>query len=150
MKKTAILTMTLSMLIVTFCLNCYADDLNAQITVLEQKAGRIQNQINQAQQQADLAVDQQIKTLAASVDSLVKQRVQLDAYISKLENQINDLKKNSQADLSRQVKSYNEELSTVKQQLSGLLAKKSAQASQPAATDNPAQTATTPAPAPSN
>lgn len=151
MKKTAILTMMFSMLIVTFCLNCYADDLSGQISALEQKAGRIQNQINQAQQQTDLAVDQQIKSLTGSVDSLVKQRVQLDAYISKLESQINELKKNAQADLSRQVKSYNEELGTVKQQLSGLLAKKSAQASQPAPNpETPAQSATTPAPAPVN
>lgn len=146
MKKTAILTMSLSLLIVTFCLNCYADDLNAQISALEQKAGRLQNQITQAQQQNDLAVDHQVKALAASVDSLVKQRVQLDAYIAKLESQMDELKKNAQADLNRQVKSYTEELGTVKQQISSLLAKKSAQASQPATNpDSPTQSATTPA-----
>lgn len=147
MKKTAILTTMLAMLIVTFCLNGYADELGSQITLLEQKAGRIQNQINQATQQNDLAVDQQVKSLTASVDSLVKQRVQLDSYISKLESQIDDLKRNAQADLNRQIKSYNEELGSVKQQISGLMAKKSAQAAQP---ESPAQAATTPAPAPAS
>jgi chromosome segregation ATPase len=149
MKKTAILTTMLAMLIVTFCLNGYADDLSSQIAALEQKAGRIQNQINQATQQNDLAVDQQVKSLMASVDSLVKQRVQLDSYIAKLESQIDDLKKNAQVDLNRQIKSYSEELGTIKQQISGLVAKKSAQMSQPTANpdSSPTQAATTPAPA---
>ncbi|HMK35448.1 MAG TPA: hypothetical protein VK463_10300 [Desulfomonilaceae bacterium] len=147
MKKTAILAMAVSMLIVTFCLNCYADDFAGQITALEQKAGRLQNQINQAMQQNEATVDQQVKALASSVDSLVKQRVQLDAYITKLESQMDDLKKNAQVDLNRQIKSYTEELGTVKQQLSSLMSKKSTQASQ---TENAAPTAATPAPVPAN
>jgi chromosome segregation ATPase len=127
MKKTAILTMVLSTLIVTFCLSCYASDLNSQISILQQKAGRIKTQISQAQQQSNLSLNQQIRNLSAQVDSLVKQRVQMDAYVSRLENQISDLKKAAKANLDRQVNSYNNELSAVKQQLSGLLAEKTAQ-----------------------
>ena len=77
MKKTGILTMILSILMMAFCLNCYAQDLSSEITTLEQKADRIQSQINQAKQQSDSSLDQQAKAIAASIDSLVKQRVQL-------------------------------------------------------------------------
>ena len=53
MKKTVILTMILSILMMAFCLNSYAQDLSSEITTLEQKAERIQSQINQAKQQSN-------------------------------------------------------------------------------------------------
>ena len=93
MKKATIIAL---LLITALGLNCYAEEFSAQISVLEQKAERIQNQINQAKQQNDQALDQQLKALTGSVDSLVNQRVQLDAHIARLENQIDELKKNSQ------------------------------------------------------
>ncbi len=130
MKKTVILTTILSILMMAFCLNSYAQDLSSEITTLEQKADRIQSQINQAKQQSDSNLDQQAKAIAASIDSLVKQRVQLDAHISRLENQMEDVKKSAQTNLSRQIKQYNEDLGGVKQQLSSLVARQSTQASQ--------------------
>ena len=72
MKKTVILTMILSILIMAFCLNSYAQDLSSEITTLEQKAERIQSQINQAKATEQLSLDQQAQAIAASIDSLVK------------------------------------------------------------------------------
>jgi len=63
MKKTAILTMILSIFIVAYCLNSFAQDLTGQITALEQKADRVQNQINQQKQQAQAGLDQQVKAV---------------------------------------------------------------------------------------
>ncbi len=130
MKKTVILTMILSILMMAFCLNSYAQDLSSEITTLEQKAERIQSQINQAKQQSNSSLDQQAQAIAASIDSLVKQRVQLDAHISRLESQMEDIKKSAQTNLSRQIKQYNEDLGGVKQQLSSLVARQATQASQ--------------------
>lgn len=130
MKKTVILTMILSILMVALCLNSYAQDLSSEITTLEQKAERIQSQINQAKQQSDLGLDQQAKAIAGSIDSLVKQRVQLDAHIARLESQMEDIKKSAQMNLGRQMKQYNEELGSVKQQLTSLVAKQSNQGAQ--------------------
>jgi chromosome segregation ATPase len=132
MKKTVILTMILSILMVALCLNSYAQDLSSEITTLEQKAERIQSQINQAKQQSDLGLDQQAKAIAGSIDSLVKQRVQLDAHIARLESQMEDIKKSAQTNLSRQIKQYNEELGSVKQQLTSLVVKQSNQGTQKA------------------
>ncbi len=137
MKKSSILVI-LSILLAALCANSYAEDLSAQITSLEQKADRIQAQINLAKQQADAQIDQQVKAITGSVDSLVNQRVQLDSHIAKLEAQMEDIKKSSQANLSRQVTQYDSELSNVKQQISSLVAKqaasqKAAEAPQPAA-----------------
>ncbi len=102
MKKSSILVI-LSILLAALCANSYAEDLSAQITSLEQKAERIQAQINLAKQQSEAQIDQQVKAITNSVDSLVNQRVQLDSHIAKLEAQMEEIKKNSQANLSRQV-----------------------------------------------
>jgi len=133
MKKTAILTMTLSIFIVAYCLNSFAQDLTGQITALEQKADRVQNQINQAKQQAQAGLDQQVKAVQATIDSLVNQRVQLDAHIAKLESQMEDMKRNAQSNLERQVQQYKVELGAIKQQISGMVAQKSADVSKQAA-----------------
>ncbi|MBI4963738.1 MAG: hypothetical protein HY913_10730 [Desulfomonile tiedjei] len=129
MKKTAILTMIFSILIVAYSLNSFAQDFTSQITTLEQKADRIQNQINQAKQQAQTGLDQQVKAIQATIDSLVNQRVQLDAHIGKLESQMADMKKSAQSSLEKQVQQYKVELTTVKQQISGMVAQKSADVS---------------------
>jgi chromosome segregation ATPase len=125
MKKASILVV-LTMLVAALCANSYAEDLSAQIGSLEQKADRIQAQINLAKQQTDLQVDQQIKAITNSVDSLVNQRVQLDAHISRLEAQMDDIKKNAQSNLSRQMTQYDQEMGNVKQQISSLVAKQTA------------------------
>ncbi|MBI5249149.1 MAG: hypothetical protein HY912_06615 [Desulfomonile tiedjei] len=142
MKKTSIL-MILSILLAALCANSYAEDLSGQIGSLEQKADRIQSQINLDKQQTDAQVDQQVKAITGSVDSLVNQRVQLDAHIAKLEAQMSDIKKNAQANLSRQMSQYDQDLGNVKQQISSLVAKqtaakKAAEAPQPAAQQAPA------------
>jgi peptidoglycan hydrolase CwlO-like protein len=126
MKKTAILTMILSVLIVAYSMNSFAQDLTAQITTLEQKADRVQNQINQAKQQAQAGLDQQVRAVQTTIDSLVNQRVQLDAHIAKLESQMEEMKKNAQSSLERQVQQYKVELASIKQQISGMVAQKSA------------------------
>ncbi len=132
MKKMVVLTMTLSILAVALCLTCYAQDFSSQITLLKQKFDRIQSQINQAELQSAQGLDPQMKAIAASIDSLVKQRVQLDAHIATLQNQKNQIKKNADANLSRQMKEYKDELGSVKQQLSGLVAKQGPQGNQKA------------------
>lgn len=130
MKKTAILTMILSLLVVSFCLTASAEDLSSQVASLEQKAERIQSQINQAKQQVSLGMDAQIKALNASIDSLVKQRVQVDSHIARLETQVSELKQSADTTLNRQVQQYKSELDSVKQQISSLVAKKNAKAAQ--------------------
>ena len=144
MKKTAILTMILSILTVAFCLSSYAQDLTGQITVLEQKADRIQNQINQAKQQAQTGLDQQVKAIQSTIDSLVTQRVQIDTHIARLESQMDDMKKSAQSTLEKQVQQYKGELSSIKQQISGMVAQKSAIAAAPKPSDVTQQTAPQP------
>ncbi|MGB6064227.1 MAG: hypothetical protein WBG50_05440 [Desulfomonilaceae bacterium] len=130
MKKIVVPTMTLSILMVALCLTCYALDFTSQITLLKQKTERLQSQINQAKLQSEQGLDPQMKAIAASIDSLVKQRVQLDAHIATLENQMSQIKKNAQSNLTRQVKDYKDELGSVKQELAGLVAKQSPQETQ--------------------
>jgi DNA repair exonuclease SbcCD ATPase subunit len=132
MKKTGLLTVVLSILVVAFCLNVFADDLASQISTLEQKAERLQNLINQAKQQTSSMTDQQVKAMAGSVDNLVKQRVQLDAQIARIEGQIQEIKSSSNATLDRQVKQYDQELSETKQQMASVNAKKEIQGTQKA------------------
>ena len=133
MKKIVVLTMTLSIFVAVLCLSCYALDFSSQITVLKQKSDRIQSQINQAKLQSQQSLDPQVKAIAASIDSLVRQRVQLDAHIATLENQLSQIKKSAQANLTRQVKGYKEELGSVKQELAGLVAKQGSKEPQKAA-----------------
>jgi len=132
MKKTGLLTVVLSLLVVAFCLNVFADDMASQISSLEQKAERLQNLINQAKQQTSSTTDQQVKAMAGSVDSLLKQRVQLDAQIARVEGQIQDIKNSSNSTLDRQVRQYDQELVETKQQIASMNAKKEIQATQKA------------------
>ena len=133
------MTLIVSLVVVNFCLMAYADDASMQMSLLEQRAQRINSQIDQAKQQAAASTDGQIKALNASIDGLVKQRVQLDSAISRLEGQVADLRQSADASLSRQTQQYQTELETIKQQMASLASKKSADASQK--TGDPAQSA---------
>ena len=129
MKKTwIVLTMVCSIIVVASCLTALAQDVSTQVRALEQKAERMQNQINLAKQQGDMNLDAQIKTLRTSVDSLLGQRVQLDAHIARLEGQIEDLKQSSTTSVNRQVKEYEAELGNIRQQIGSLMSTKDASA----------------------
>jgi DNA repair exonuclease SbcCD ATPase subunit len=140
MKNAGLLAIMASIIVAAFSLNGYAMDVSSQISTLEKQAQRIQSQIDQATQTSSTALDQQVKVLEATIDSLVKKKVQIDAQISAIEGQIDKLRTSSQAVLQRQMEQYNKELATVKQQISGLMSQKAlnpassgAAATQPAA-----------------
>jgi chromosome segregation ATPase len=125
MKKVLTLMM-IALVVVVSAVASNAQEMSAQITVLEQKAERIQSQIDQAKQQGNMQLDQQVRTLKSSVDALVNQRVQLDSQITRLESQIDEIRNSAQSNLSKQVTQYNQELSGIKQQIQGLVMKKEA------------------------
>jgi exonuclease VII large subunit len=130
MKKTAIFLLAASVLLINFGSSVHAEDLMAQIAALQQKAERVETQINQAKQQSDSAMDQQIKSLMGQADNLIKQRVQMDSQISKIDSQIEEIKNSAKTNLARQVKSYDQELIVLKQQMASLNAKKWAEEAQ--------------------
>jgi peptidoglycan hydrolase CwlO-like protein len=155
MKKCLVLAAILSVAMLGLGLNAYADDGSAQIAALEQQAQRIQDQIKQAQQQCGVSLNNQLKPLSDSVESLVKQRVQLGAQIQQMEGQIQELKQSALSTCQRQVKQHEEEQAAVKQQIANQVAKNKAEAAQkaneaakqpvPAASAAPAPAATAPA-----
>lgn len=128
MKKTLMLTIICSIVVVASCLNVNADDVSAQIQSLEQRADRMQSQINLAKQQSSQNLDAQVKSLRATIDSLVGQRVQLDAHIARMESQIDELKQSSTTTVNRQVKDYEVEIGSIKQQIGSLMSRKSTEA----------------------
>ncbi len=123
MKKTATLTVAFSILVVAFGLKVYANDLDAQVITLEQKASRIQTQIEQAKKQSEAALDPQVKVLQSSIENLIQQRVRIDSQIAAFEQKIQSLQSTSQSGLTAQVQRYDKELTDVKQELAGLVAK---------------------------
>ena len=127
MKKTLTLTIICSFVVVASCLNVNAEDVSAQIQALEQRADRMQSQINIAKQQSNQNLDAQVKSLRSSIDSLVGQRVQLDAHIAKLESQVEELKQSSTTTVNRQVKDYESEIGNIKQQIGSLMSRKGAE-----------------------
>ncbi len=106
MKKSLVLLTILSLAMLGLGLSAYANDSSAQISALKQKAGQLQNQIDQAQHQCGAKLNHQLKPLSDSVESLLKQRVQLGAQIQQMESQIQDLKQNAMSTCQRQVKKY--------------------------------------------
>jgi chromosome segregation ATPase len=148
--KNSLMVMFLSIAIVVLCINAYADNTSPQIAALEQKAELIKNQINQAQSQCGGGVESQLKSMTASIESLIQQRAQLGTHISQLEAQIEELKKNNRASCARTVKQHEDELKLVKQEIAGLVAKEKAEAVQKAAEQQkaPAPAAAAPAPTP--
>ncbi len=123
MNKSRMVMMLFSIAIVVFCINAHADNTSQQIAALQQKAELIKNQINQAQSQCGVGVESQLKSMTASIESLVQQRAQLGAHISKLESQVEELKKSSRASCATTVKQHEDELNAVKQEIAGLVAK---------------------------
>ncbi len=123
MKKSRMLAILLSLAVALICVNAFADDPGREISALQQKAESLQNQIAQAQQQCDRGLDNELRPLRASIESLMQQRVQLGANISQLESRVEDLKKNTQANCHNQVKPAEQELKAVKQQITSLMAK---------------------------
>lgn len=130
MKKVSFLALALTVSMAALVLNVNAEDLASQISALQLKAERVESQINQARQQTDSQVDQQVKALISQIDNLVKQRVQLDSQIAKLEVQADEIKNSSKANLSKQMRGYDQELISLKQQISSLNAKKWAEEAQ--------------------
>jgi chromosome segregation ATPase len=128
MNKSRIIMMLFSIAIVVFCINAHADNTSQQIAALQQKAELIKNQISQAQSHCGVGVESQLKSMAASIESLVGQRAQLGAQISKLESQVEELKKSNRASCARTVKQHEDELNAVKQHIAGLMAKQKAEA----------------------
>lgn len=153
MKKSLLLIMILSVAMLVMGLSAYAQDNSAQLAALEQQAERIQNQINQAQQQCGAKLNNQLKPLSDSIESLVKQRVQLGAQIQQMETQVQDLKQSALSTCSRQVKQHEDDLVAVKQQIANQMAKAKAEAAQkaneaakqPGPAPKPAAAATSPA-----
>jgi len=148
MKHTGTVTMILAILVLAFCLNSYAQDISAQVTALEKRAERIQSQIEQAKQASAATLEQQIKMLQGSVNSLTESRVQIDSQIASVETQIEKLKSNAQSVLNRQMDHYNQELAAVKQQISGLVSQKKTEPVANAASSPNPDAAVTSAPTP--
>lgn len=124
MKTTRLLPILLSILFLAFCINCYAQQPAANMSLLEHQASRLQTQIEQAKKSSETVMNQQIQGLRHAINNLVQQRVRIDAQIANLESQIEDIKGKSQATLSRQLKMYNDDLKKVKAQISSILAEK--------------------------
>lgn len=149
--KNSLMVMFFSIAIVVLCINAYADNTSQQIAALEEKAELIKNQINQAQSQCGGGVESQLKSMTASIESLVQQRAQLGMHISQLEAQVEELKKNNRASCAKTVKQHEDDLKVVKQEIAGLVAKEKAEAVQKATEQKvpvPAPAAAAPAPAP--
>jgi peptidoglycan DL-endopeptidase CwlO len=148
MKKSLVLAVILSVAMLGLGLSAYADDSSAQMTALEQQAERIQNQIKLTQQQCGANLNGQLKPLSDSIESLVKQRVQLGAQIQQMENQVQELKQSALSTCKRQVKQQEEELAAVKQQIAAQKAKAKAQAAKKANEAAKAKQPVSAAPAP--
>jgi len=124
MKTSRLVAILFPIFVLAVCFNCYAADLSSQVSSLEQRANRLQSQIDQAKAANQTMLNQQIQGLRASVDNLVRQRVQVDTQIAQLEGQIEDIKTGSQMTLNRQITRYNAELDKIKSQLAGVAADK--------------------------
>ncbi len=148
--KNSLMVMFFSIAIVVLCINAYAENTSQQIAALEQKAELIKNQINQAQSQCGGGVESQLKSMTASIESLIQQRAQLGGHISQLEAQIEELKKSNRASCAKTVKQHEDELKVVKQEIAGLVAKEKAETIQKAVEQQkaPAPAAAAPAPVP--
>jgi chromosome segregation ATPase len=140
MNKSLVLTVIVTIAVVTLGINAYADDTAGQMSALQQKAESIQSQMNEAGKQCGASLDKQMKSLTASIENLVKQRVLLGAQISQLEGQVEELKGNAKASCGRQMKQYEDELASLKQQMASLAAQKA----DPKTKTAPAQAGPTP------
>jgi DNA repair exonuclease SbcCD ATPase subunit len=130
MKKARLITILISLVLFAIALNCQARDLGSEVAALEQKASRLQHQIDQAKAANKAAVDQQIQAIQNSLNVLIQQRVAIDAQIARMEGQMNEIKTKSQASLNRQIGQYNAELQRTRSEISNALANKPKQAVQ--------------------
>jgi len=143
------MTIALSALMLLWCVNAIAAETSPEMLALQHQAARVESQITQAQTQCSSALQDQVKPLKSSIENLVKEKVRIDQHIAQLEAQIDGITQGQAASCGRQVRQYNDELTTIKQQMAGLAAKKAIQPPQQAAVPakQPQAAATVPAPA---
>jgi predicted nucleic acid-binding Zn-ribbon protein len=124
MKKARLVTILIPIALFAIALNCQAANLNVEVAALEQKASRLQNQIDQAKAANTAAMNQQIQAIQNALNVLVRQRVAIDAQIAQMEGRMSEIKTKSQAVLNRQIAQYNAELKKTRSQITGALASK--------------------------
>lgn len=146
MSKSLVLTLIAAIAVALLSISAYAQDTSGPMSALQQKAETIQSQMDEAKQQCGASLDGQMKSLTASIENLVKQRVQLGAQITQLEAQVEGLKSNAVASCGRQMKHYQDEMANIKQQMVDLAAKNAepAQKADPKTRVAPLQTGQTP------
>jgi chromosome segregation ATPase len=123
MNKSLVLTVIVAIAGAMLSISAYAQDNSGQMSALQQKADTLQSQMNETKKQCGANLDGQMKSLTTSIENLVKQRVQLGAQITQLEAQVEELKSSAVASCGRQMKHYQEEMTSVKQQMVDLAAK---------------------------
>lgn len=135
MRTSRVIAGLVAVLALTGVAVCGAADVSADAAALEQKAQRLQAQIDQARSSQQSTLNNQVQAHKNSVDVLVKQRVHIDAQIAQLEQQIQEITAKAQDTLNRQVAGYAEDLDKVKSQLSSVVVEKTAEqkVEQPAA-----------------
>ncbi len=131
MKKSLLLIVTLVAAMMAFGLSTYAADSSAEMSLLQQKASRVENQIQQAQQQCGNSLQDQVRPLKATIENLVREKVRIDSHIAQLEAQIETINQNQASSCGRQVNQYRTELETIKQQISSIAAKKASEPAPP-------------------
>ncbi len=126
MNKSLVLTVIVAIAAVMLSISAHAEDPSGQVAALQQRAEMIQSQMTEAKQQCGANLSGQMKSLTASIENLVKQRVQLGAQITQLESQVEELKSNAVASCGKRMKQYEDELGNIKQQMAALTAKNAA------------------------
>jgi peptidoglycan hydrolase CwlO-like protein len=124
MKKSLLLIVVLVAAMAAFGLSSYAADPSAEMSLLQQKASRVETQIQQAQQQCGNALQDQVRPLKATIENLVREKVRIDSHIAQLESQVETINQSQASSCGRQVNQYRTELEAIKQQISSLAAKK--------------------------
>jgi chromosome segregation ATPase len=124
MKKSLMLIVVSLVAMAAFSLSAQAADVSGEMSLLQQKASRVETQIQQAQQQCSNTLQDQIRPLKATIENLVREKVRIDSHISQLESQVESINQSQASSCGRQVNQYRTELETIKQQISSLTAKK--------------------------
>lgn len=139
MNRIGMLSVFASLLVAAFCVNCYAADASTEIPALEQRAQRVNAQIEELKSQNAARLNQQVAAYKQQIQAYVKQRVEIDSQVTKLEAMVDQLHKENESSFGRQMKVYTDMMQEVKSQLSSALSKKGAAAAQTAATADPKQ-----------
>lgn len=135
MKTVGALTLAI-LAVIILCPVSWAGNLDAKAAALEARAQAIQQQIDKAKMVNENVLNSQIDGVKKSIESLMRQRVNIDAHIARLEGQMQSLKQGADANMNRQMDRYRNALSSVQAELASLTAKPAQPAVQPA----PAQT----------